>query len=322
MKKFTLIIIASQLLWGSLTAQTTDKEGDLKKQSTQQEEGWLKGGLASLTFNQVSLTNWAAGGNNSVAVNSFFNVFANYKKGVFTWDNNLDLAYGLMRQGQKTAPWIKNDDRIDFTSKAGRAINTKWYYAGLINFRSQFAPGYQAMDKLVKISDFMSPGYLLAALGFDYKPNQHFSAFIAPLTSKTTFVLDQQLANAGAFGVDKAVYDLTSNVITPGKNIRNEVGGYIKMVYQRDIMKNVNFQTKIDLFSNYLNNPQNIDVNWQTMLGLKVNQYITATVGTHLIYDDDIDIAVDKNTDGVFETSGPRTQFKQFLNVGFSYKFN
>ena len=216
-------VLLSSALFLSLNsfAQVTDKEGDLKKQSEQKEEGWLKGGMASLTFNQVSLTNWAAGGNNTVAFTSFFNTYANYKKGKLSWDNNLDLAYGLMRQGDNTFPWIKSDDRIELTSKAGKAINTKWYYAGLLNFRSQFAPGYQAMDKKVKISDFMSPGYLLVALGLDYKPVPSFSAFFAPLTGKTTIVLDQTLADAGAYGVEKATFDDLGKMLTKGSNIRN-----------------------------------------------------------------------------------------------------
>lgn len=321
MKKYLLSSILSVALLSNTFAQTTEKEDALKKQSSQEVEGWKKGGLTSLTFNQVSLTNWAAGGSNAIATNAFFNVFANYKKGSITWDNNLDLAYGLVRQGNKNAPWLKSDDRIDFTSKAGKLAGKNWYYAGLLNFRSQFAPGYQTADKLIKISDFLAPAYLLAALGFDYKPNAYFSAFIAPVTSKTTLVYDQKLADAGAFGVDKAIYDLNGSMQTPGKNIREEVGGYVKIMFQKDLFKNVNFQTKADFFSNYLNNPQNIDINWQTMLGLKVNQYISATVGTHLIYDDDIMIAIDKNDDGITDGAGPRTQFKQFLNVGFSYKF-
>jgi hypothetical protein len=136
-----------------------------------------------------------------------------------------------------------------------------------------------------------------------------FSAFIAPFTDKTTIVGDNGLANAGAFGVEK------------GKNIRNEFGGYVRMMFMKDIMKNVGLQTKIDLFSNYLNNPQNIDIYWETLINMKVNKYISVTFSTNLIYDDDIIIKVDKDKDGITDAEGPRVQFKQILNVGFSYKF-
>jgi hypothetical protein len=159
------------------------------------------------------------------------------------------------------------------------------------------------------------------AIGIDYRPNNIWTAFIAPVTLKTTIVADQNLANAGAYGVTGAEYDDLGNLVTKGKTIRNEFGGYLRFKYQKDIITNVNLQTKVDLFSNYLHNPQNIDVNWQVLLAMKVNKYITATLSTHLIYDDDIDIAVDTNNDGITDKTGPRTQFKEVFGIGFSYKF-
>jgi hypothetical protein len=156
----------------------------------------------------------------------------------------------------------------------------------------------------------------------DFKPNDKFNLFIAPITGKVTIVNNQILADAGAFGVVKAVYDpITNLLVTPGKVVRTEFGGYLRMMAKFDIMKNINFQTQLDLFSNYLNNPQNLDVNWSTLTAMKVNKYISATITTQLIYDHDINIAVDNNSDGVVDASGPRTQFKEVLAVGFSYKF-
>jgi hypothetical protein len=124
-------------------------------------------------------------------------------------------------------------------------------------------------------------------------------------------VNDEALSNAGAFGVD------------PGKKTRSEIGGYIRMVYQQTYFKDksVSVLSKLDLFSNYQNNPQNIDVSWETIIGLKVNRFITTTITTHLIYDDDIDIGVDRNDDGVIDGSGPRTQFKEVIGVGLNVKF-
>jgi len=121
----------------------------------------------------------------------------------------------------------------------------------------------------------------LLALGLDYKPNAYFSAFLAPLTTKFTFVVDDDLSAVGAFGV------------TPGEKFRSEIGGYLRAIYtksdfQNEFMKNVAFTTKIDLFSNYANNPQNIDVSWETMIAMKVNKFISVNFNTHLLFDDDI----------------------------------
>jgi hypothetical protein len=154
-------------------------------------------------------------------------------------------------------------------------------------------------------------------MGLDYKPNAYFSAFIAPLTGKFTFVTDDALSDAGAFGV------------TPGETIKSELGGYIRSIFTKndfkgEFMKNISFTTKIDLFSNYLENPQNIDVNWETLLGMKVNNYITVSFNTLLIYDDNIKVAFDKNDNGEIEAGeavGSKVQFKEILGVGFSYKF-
>ena len=127
---------------------------------------WKLGGVISINGQQVSLTNWSAGGNNSVSLSTLVSVFAKYKKGKSTWDNSLDLAYGIINQGQ-SVKWIKNDDRIQFTSKYGRHAFRKWYYSGLLDFRSQFANGYNYPNDSIYISRFMAPAYALASIGLD-----------------------------------------------------------------------------------------------------------------------------------------------------------
>lgn len=271
------------------------------------DTSWKKGGIVSLNFAQVSLNNWAGGGQSSVAVNGFLNLFANYKKGVHSWENNLDLGYGIIQQGSED--FRKSDDKIDFTSKYGRQASKNWYYTALLNFKSQFAPGYNYPDDSVKISNFLAPGYVLASLGMDYMPNDIFSVYISPVTGKFTIVNDDDLSKAGAFGVEK------------GEKLRSEFGGYIKAKFIKDIFENVNLQSKLELFSNYSNNPQNIDVNWETILAMKVNKFITANVSATLVYDDDIDIVVDRDAAGLVTKSGPRTQFKEVLSIGLAYKF-
>ena len=175
-------------------------------------------------------------------------------------------------------------------------------------------PGYKYDDPnpKEKISNLFAPAYLLLALGLDYKPTDHFSAFIAPLTGKLTIVTDKDLYEAGAFGVK------------PGEKILSEFGGYLRAIYtnndfKNDFLKNVTFTSKIDLFSNYLKNPQNIVVNWETLIAFKVNKYISASINTQLIYDDKIKIPVIRN--GELTSVGSLVQFKEILGVGFSYKF-
>lgn len=288
------------------TAQTTEAEANLKKVKTDSVSTWKKGALFNLSFSQVSLNNWAAGGNSSVSGNALLNIYGNYIGVKSSWENVLDLGYGLLKQDE--ADIQKTDDKLEFTSKYGRKASKKWNYAGLINFKTQFTDGFDFPNDSVKISTFLAPGYLLGAVGMDYKPIANFGLFLSPITSKSTFVLDDVLSAAGAFGVDA------------GSKYRSEFGGYLRANYQKEIMQNVNLTTRLDMFSNYAENPQNIDINWEVLILMKVNKYITVSVNTNLIYDDDIKISKDTSGDGINDVNGPRTQFKEVLGVGFSYK--
>jgi len=280
---------------------------------------WSRGGIISLTFAQVSFTNWAAGGENSYAGNGLLNLFVNYKKEDVAWDNNFDFGYGVIEQ--KGRSMTKTDDKIDIASKYGKRAFRNWYYSGLINFKTQFAPGYNSIDDTVLISDFLSPFYGIVAAGLDYKPNDDFTMYLAPISAKITFVNNQDLANQGAFGVDAAVYNKTGSIVSKGSKMRTQLGWYVKTVWSKEVMKNISFQTKLELFASYLEKPGNIDVNWEALIAMKVNKYIAATIATHLIYDDDIAIGIDDNADGTIDRTGPRTQFKEVFGVSFSYKF-
>lgn len=272
-------------------------------------EGWKKSGVLSLNMAQSSFTNWAAGGQNSVALNGLINMTANYRMKKTAWDNTLTIGYGKMVQKGTELGWVKTDDRIDFQSKYGYQASEKWFYSGLMSFKTQMDKGYNYPDTDHKISDLLSPAYLLFSLGMDYKPSDRFSVFLSPLTSKNTIVRDDELSAKGAFGVE------------PGKNFRGELGAYANLAFKQDeILKNVNFMTKLDLFTNYLKNPQNIDVSWEALLVLKVNEYISATVNTLLLYDDDILIKIGEDGSGT-PRLGRRVQFKEVIGVGFTYKF-
>jgi hypothetical protein len=294
----------------------SDAQPDTSSDTTR---NWKTGGVISLNISQVALSNWVAGGQNSMAANSLFNYFFNYKRDNKAWDNTIDLGYGIIKQNH--IQWIKSDDHIDISSKYGQYAFKEWYYSALINFKTQFSAGYNYPNDSVKISDFLAPGYGLLALGLDYKPNDNFTMLIAPVTAKFTIVKERALADAGAFGVDPAEFDDAGNLARKGDNLRKEIGGYVKIAFKQKLMQNVTFQTKADFFSNYLNNPGNIDISAEFLLSLKVNKFISATVLTNLIYDDDIKIPVDTDKDGQPDAAGPRTQLKEVLAVGFSYKF-
>jgi hypothetical protein len=313
MRRIFLAIILLSAIMGSLTfGQVTEAEKTMRAQVADTTQGWKRGGVFALNLAQTSLTNWAAGGQNSFAVNGMLSTFANYKRDKTVWVNSLDLGYGLLKQGN--TGYRKTDDKFDFLSKYGYEAFKSFYYAALLNFKTQMAQGnkYNDDNSKTKISNLFAPAYLTVALGLDYKPSAYFSAFIAPLTGKITFVTDKELSDAGSFGVK------------PGEKTLSEFGGYLRAIYTKndfksEFLKNVTFTTKIDLFSNYIKNPQNIVVNWETLIAFKVNKFLSANINTQLIYDDKIKVPVVRN--GEPSSIGSLVQFKEILGVGFSYKF-
>ncbi len=313
MKKTILSIFAVAALFSTVNAQQTSEEATknvdasvLANASDDAPEGWTKGGVFGLNFGQVALSNWQGGGQNTISANSLFSVFSNYKKGKKAWDNSLDLAYGLV--SLDGGDFVKSDDRIELNSKYGQQFNNnkKWYYGGLVNFRTQFAPGF-ANGNGDLLSRIMSPAYLTAALGFDYKPNSALSIFIAPISYRGTFVLDDKLNAVGAYGVEL------------NSKLRNEFGGLFMAKFQKDVLKNVNLKTQVTLFSNYLDRPQNVDVLWDVLISMKVNKFISASIATSLVYDHDILLPLTDAAGNGF--TGRRVQFKEVLNIGFNYKF-
>ena len=294
--------------------QITDAEDKLKTKSTNEHTGWKIGGVTALNLAQTSLTNWAAGGEKSLALTGLFSA-ANYKKGKNVWDNSLDLGYGVLKQG-KEADFMKTDDKIDFLSKYGREAFTNVYYSALFNFKTQMAPGYNYPNDSVKISNFLAPAYLLAAIGMDYKQNAYWVLLSHLPPGRLIIVNDELLSNSGAFWS-------SSPEKLPKGWIRwlSACNYYSQWFLKTELLKNLSFTIKIDLFSDYLDHPQNIDINWETLVAFKVNQYISVNFTSHLIYDDDTKISIDKDNDGVIDEFGPRVQFKEILGVGFSYKF-
>ena len=286
--------------------------------------GWKKGGFVTLTVNQVSLTNWAAGGESALSATALGSYFWKYRSNGTYFETVVDGGLGVI--STKTERISKNEDKLEINSKFGRKIKGKFYYAGLMNFRTQFLPGFNLPDDSTVISDFMAPAYLSLALGIDYKPNDWFSLFLSPATGRATFVNNQTLANAGQFGVTGAVFNADGSILTPGENLRLEFGAYLRARFQKDIDKNISIVSNLQMFTNYTDpikeQRANTDVNWETILMMKANKWLTVSLFTNLVYDHDVKIPVKRIVDGVeVEGTGPRTQFKEVLGVGISFKF-
>jgi hypothetical protein len=269
---------------------------------------WKKGGLFNLNINQGTLTNWAAGGDKfSFSVASNLNAYAFYKKGKNNWDNVLDLAYGYVNT--TSLGGRKSDDRIGLTTKYGYEIGKNLYLSALLDLRTQFTDGYLYSNvdsvKPTLVSRFFSPAYVLLSPGLDYKPSDQLSVFFSPVTARYVIVMDNYLSSQGAFGVDT------------GQHVKNELGAYLTVNWIKTLGKNVVYKTRMDLFSDYKHNPENIDLFWTNSLNLQVNKYITANVSLDMIYDDDVRVFGNEKT-GVL---GPRLQIKQVIGVGFTAKF-
>ncbi len=322
-KKVIIFLSFITLMVFSLTVRAGEQAGSQSEVNNDTIESlWEKGGRTDFSFNQVSLVNWAAGGQNSIAGGINGRFFLHYKNGNSRWRNTLDYAYGIMRQGEDGIR--KTDDNIEVSSKYGKQAfldNENWYYSTNLTFKTQAAEGYKYPNDSVLASNFMAPAYLMLAVGMDFSPNEHLSVSLSPVTGKTTYVLDQELADKGSFGVEPAEKDTSGNVITPGENVRYEFGGSVKIMYEKEIWENVMLETKLKLFSNYFENPQNLVVNWDARIGMKVNKFLTVTLQSDLIYDENVLIGVDRSGDGVIDGQGPRTQFKQVFGVGFSLAF-
>jgi hypothetical protein len=272
--------------------------------------GWKKGSFFSLNFNNAQFENWAAGGQNSVSLTGVADMFAIYRKGKHTWESYAKLGYGIIKLD--TNPVRKNEDNLFILSKYGYRISPKWNYASLLSIESQMFPGFDPGDFDGNlISNFFAPATGIISTGFDYKRNDNLSLYFSPITGKFTVVADQRLANKGLYGLEVA--DTVGGKVQDSDLIRTELGWYFKAMFQRDIMKNVNMQSRLDLFSNY-ENLGAIDINWETTLNMKINKYMSASVFTHLKYDEDFD------TNPITPEKDIAVQFKYVLGIGLSYK--
>lgn len=263
----------------SLTANAQETET-----ATDTVKYWKSKGNISLLFNQSSFSNWTAGGENNLSGNLGINYDLNYKKDDWTWDNKLMASYGLVKTNN--SPFEKKtDDRLEFNSIVGKEATGQWSYSGFLNFRTQFTKGYvygtnaDGAETRTEFTDFMSPGYLTFGPGMLWTKDQNLKINLAPATSKLTFVNSDYTSVPGY--VDGSYFGVNAN-----KSMRYELGFYTSAYYKLNIMANVSAENILNLYSNYLEDPQNVDMDYSLNIVMKINRYLSTNFSFQAIYDD------------------------------------
>lgn len=316
MKRISLIILVGLGISGfaqTNTNQLTQSETAIGTVAKDTVKHWAWSGLYSASMTQTSLTNWAAGGNNNVNVNGLIKQLGVYSKNKWVWNNLFEANFGYNFQPGRD---VKTDDRLEFTTRLDRELhNENWRVSFFANFRTQFVDGFKDPDYVNPISKFMAPAYLTYGIGLTNTSIKGLSIYFSPVQVKQTFVLDSTLAADGVF---YAIDAPNVAILNGGGTYRTELGAYLDVIYKKAFSEQVEFTSKLNLFSNYLDRPQNIDVNWETLLLMKVYKNLSISLALHLIYDNDINVQ-DTNGDGL--NNAPGTQFKQILGVGLAYSF-
>lgn len=273
MKKITFSLLG---ILGIMNVQAQEINPTLKDST----KHWTTEGNASLLFNQSTFDNWLSGGENNISGNIGVNYDFNYQKEEWSWDNKVIASYGLVKT--KTSSFAKKtDDRLELNSLLGKKAVGYWYYSAFLNFKTQFTKGY-VYDKDVngaeirnEYTTFLSPGYLSFGPGMLWKKSDNLKFNLSPITSKLTFVDKNRTLPADAyFGVKE------------GESMRYELGFNASAYYKLDVIANVSFENILNLYSNYLEDPQNVDLDYQLNVILKVNRYLTTNISFQTIYDD------------------------------------
>lgn len=275
---------------------------------------WKTGGNYNLNIQQVTLSNWSAGGSSTFALNSGLSLFANYKKDKKVWDTQLNVSMGFNRQADRSYELRKTNDNFHFVSNYGRELSQFYYLSTQLDARTQLLPGYKYskpsgsdLDTRTKISDLLSPGYIQSSTGLNYRKTYtnkgKLSMIVSPFTGRFTIVLNDSLSREGAFGV------------VPGENVRAEAGmSFAISLADIKLMNNVSWKADLNLFSNY-EVFGNMVVNFNSTIRMKVNKYISTKIETVLIYDENVFI---KQDDG---STKQAVQIQNLINFGISLDF-
>jgi hypothetical protein len=281
---------------------------------------WRNKNKLGFDISQIAFVNWSAGGNSAISGLIKGDFSRVYTKGNQKWVNELIVRYGLNQQDG--VELRKTEDLLQLSSTFGyrRDSISNWYHSAKFNFNTQFSNGYSYPNTDKAISRLFAPAYIFLGVGTENSSkSKHRVFYLSPFTFKTTFVLDQALANQGAFGVTKAELDSNGLIITNGKQTRTELGFLFTSFYKKEIAKNIVWVNKLVLFTDYINKFGNIDIDYDFKLDLTVNQYVKVNIGARIIYDDDIKVKEEK--EGKQVTVGPKLQIRQMLGVGLVYTF-
>ncbi len=287
---------------------------------------WKVYGLGSLSVNQASFSNWSAGGDNSFSGTALLKLYTDYAKGKSTWNTVLNMKYGMIKTGDD--PVEKNDDLIELISQYNYQLSKVWRASAQLNFTSQFAKGYENAGDEHYISKFMAPGYLTFTPGVTYQPVEYFNILMSPITPKTIFVLDQDLADLGAFGVDKADTLVDGSIDKgTGKISKFKFGAFVEFYFKKEIKTDLAIESRLNAFYNYLQDnsiPENavpVDVNWQTFLNYTLNKWMSVSFFLHLAYrPGDVMITTD-DAGVVTATPNDKLQVQETLGIGLTYNF-
>jgi hypothetical protein len=280
MKKMLLVLIACNFV--SFAQDKQEKT----------PSNWTKKGVFTFLANQSSFSNWQAGGQNNFAGNVGVNYDFNYKNGDWNWDNKFIAAYGLTKI--KGAPTQKTDDRVEFNSLLGKKASGYWFYSAFFNFKTQMDTGLDPATQSVKISHFFSPAFFQFGSGMLWKKSDNLKVNFAPATSKLILVHDHFTEFTTSFGVEK------------GATSRYELGAAVNGYYKFNLMENVSVENILNLYTNYLEDPQNVDMDYQLNVVMKINKVLSTNFAFQTIYDD--------NAFRGFQT-------KQIIGLGLNYGF-
>jgi hypothetical protein len=281
---------------------------------------WRNKNKLGFDISQIAFVNWSAGGNSAISGLIKGDFSRVYTKENQKWVNELIVRYGLNQQDG--VELRKTEDLLQFSSTYGYRKDsiTNWYHSAKFNFNTQFSNGYSYPNTDKAISRLFAPAYIFLGVGTENSTkSKHRVFYLSPFTFKTTFVLDQTLANQGAFGVTEAIVDSNGFIIANGKQVRTELGFLFSSYYKKEIAKNIVWVNKLVLFTDYINKFGNIDIDYDFKLDLTVNQYVKVNIGARIIYDDDIKVKEEK--EGKQVTVGPKLQIRQMLGVGLVYTF-
>ena len=275
---------------------------------------WTIGGDGNVGFTQTYLSNWKKGGKSAMSILLVGRGYANYSYNKLRWENSAEIRNGWIKPGDEMIQ--KNDDKFRLTSRLGLSAFQKWFYSTELDFETQFFNGYKYPNVEKPISSFLAPGRFLAKIGLDYKPHKDFSLFISPLTSKTVFVIDTLKIDHTAYGIQR------------GRTAQWEPGINTDVRFKKEFAGNITFETKYRMFINYLEPMERFEMEWENLLNVQLNDYISFRTMIHTIYDRKVLFdRLDKEGNPVLDQNGqkirePKLQLREFVTIGFSYKIN